>query len=196
MAITLEKFAADCHDALKSQPGTPGREQVRKLVEQALADPEFVATYIPPGTPERHLLYEDPELGFAILAHGYVGPKGSKPHDHGPSWAIYGQAAGETIMTDWDCVARPTDGAPGKAGRESRLRHEARRRVPVRRRRAALAGAEGRHPPAADRGAEHGEGEAVPVRGGDAQSGSGIIRPREGASFSLRAHETHRRSLA
>ena len=64
MSITLETFAADCHAALKSQPGTPGREQVRKLVEQALADPEFVATYIPPGTPERHLLYEDAELGL------------------------------------------------------------------------------------------------------------------------------------
>lgn len=115
MAITLEKFAADCHDALKSHPGTPGREQVRDLVKQALSDPAFVATYIPPGTPERHLLYEDTELGFAILAHGYVGPKSSKPHDHGPSWAIYGQAAGETTMTAWDCVARPTDGAPGKA---------------------------------------------------------------------------------
>ena len=59
MAITLEQFAADCHAALKSQPGTPGREKVRDLVKQALADPEFVATYIPPGTPERHLLYED-----------------------------------------------------------------------------------------------------------------------------------------
>jgi hypothetical protein len=115
MSITLETFAADCHAALKAQPGTPGREQVRKLVEQALADPAFVANYIPPGTPERHLLYEDAELGFVVLAHGYIGPKGSKPHDHGPSWAIYGQAAGETIMTDWDCVARPTDGAPGKA---------------------------------------------------------------------------------
>ena len=115
MAITLEQFATDCHDALKAQPGTPGREKVRDLVSQALADPEFIATYIPPGTPERHLLYEDAELGFAILAHGYVGPKGSKPHDHGPSWAIYGQAAGETIMTDWDLVARPTETAPGKA---------------------------------------------------------------------------------
>jgi hypothetical protein len=115
MAITLEKFTADCRATLKSQPGTPGREQVRKLVEKALADPEFVATYIPLGTPERHLLHEDAELGFAILAHGYVGPKSSKPHDHGPSWAIYGQAAGETIMTDWECLARPTDGAPGKA---------------------------------------------------------------------------------
>ncbi|HET6307969.1 MAG TPA: hypothetical protein VFG12_12325 [Rhodopila sp.] len=115
MAITLETFAADCRAALQAQPGTPGREKVRKLVEQALADPHFVATYVPPGTPERHVLYEDPDLGFTILAHGYIGPKGSKPHDHGPSWAIYGQAAGETIMTDWDCLARPTDAAPGKA---------------------------------------------------------------------------------
>jgi len=115
MAITLERFAADCHAALKGNPGTAGREQVRALVAQVLADPEFVATYIPPGTPARHLLYEDAELGFAILAHGYVGAASGAPHDHGPSWAIYGQAAGETIMTDWGCVARPTDSAPGKA---------------------------------------------------------------------------------
>ena len=113
MGITLEKFAADCHAALKTQPGTAGREKVRDLVKQALADADFVATNIPEGTAERHVLYEDAELGFTILAHGYVGPKGSKPHDHGPSWAIYGQAAGETIMTDWVCVARPTDSAPG-----------------------------------------------------------------------------------
>lgn len=115
MSITLEKFAADCRQALKSQPGAPGREKVRELVAHVLADPAFVATYIPTGTPERHVLYEDAELGFTILAHGYVGPKGSRPHDHGPSWAIYGQAFGETIMTDWECLARPTDSKPGKA---------------------------------------------------------------------------------
>lgn len=115
MALTLEKFAADCHAAIKNNPGTPGREKVCELVKQALKDPQFVATYIPEGTPERKVLYEDPEFGFTILAHGYTGPKGSKPHDHGPSWAIYGQAAGETIMTAWDCLARPTDANPGKA---------------------------------------------------------------------------------
>ncbi len=115
MAITLEKFAADCHAAIKNNPGTPGREKVCALLKQALADPEFVATNIPDGTPERKVLYEDPEFGFTILAHGHTGPKGSKPHDHGPSWAIYGQAFGETIMTAWDCLARPTENAPGKA---------------------------------------------------------------------------------
>jgi hypothetical protein len=115
MATKLDGFVADCRNALKSQPGTAGREKVRDLVKQVLTDPEFVATYIPEGTPERQVLYEDPELGFTVLAHGYTGAKGSKPHDHGPSWAIYGQAAGETIMTDWDCLARPTETAPGQA---------------------------------------------------------------------------------
>jgi hypothetical protein len=61
------------------------------------------------------VLYEDPELGFCILAHNYAGPKDSPPHDHGPSWAIYGQARGETEMTDYDRVAEPAEGKPGKA---------------------------------------------------------------------------------
>jgi len=115
MASKLDSFVADCRTALTSQPGTPGREKVRELVKQILKDSEFVATYIPEGTPDRKILFEDPELGFTVLAHGHTGAKGSKPHDHGPSWAIYGQAAGETIMTDWDCVARPTETAPGQA---------------------------------------------------------------------------------
>jgi hypothetical protein len=112
---TIEQFAAQCRDALQSDPGTGGREQVRALVSRVLHEPEFVAAYIPEGTPERKVLYEDPDLGFTILAHAYVGAKNSKPHDHGPSWAIYGQAVGETIMTDWNCLERPSEGKPGKA---------------------------------------------------------------------------------
>jgi hypothetical protein len=115
MGYTLEQFAAKCRDALQSQSGTEGRKAVCALVKDVLKDGDFVAKYIPEGTPERQVLFEDPELGFTILAHGYVGAKNSKPHDHGPSWAIYGQAAGETIMTDWDCLARPTETTPGKA---------------------------------------------------------------------------------
>jgi hypothetical protein len=61
------------------------------------------------------VLYEDPELGFCVLAHSYKGAKDSPPHDHGPSWAIYGQAAGETEMTDYALVAKPADGKPGQA---------------------------------------------------------------------------------
>jgi hypothetical protein len=61
------------------------------------------------------VLYEDPELGFCVLAHNYSGPKDSPPHDHGPSWAIYGQARGETEMTDYALVAPATEGRPGRA---------------------------------------------------------------------------------
>ena len=115
MANKLDDFVAECRAALTTQPGTQGREQVRDLVKKVLKDPEFVATYIPEGTPERYVLYEDPELGFTVLAHGYTGAKSSKPHDHGPTWAIYGQAAGETIMTAWDRVAPATETTPGRA---------------------------------------------------------------------------------
>ena len=162
MGYTLEQFADKCREALKNQPNTQGRKAVCTLVEEVLKDGEFAAKYIPEGTPERKVLYEDPELGFTILAHGYVGAKGSKPHDHGPSWAIYGQAAGETIMTDWDCLARPTETTPGKA------KHVRDYTMKVgdatgRYGRAALAAPRGVHAATAHRGYEHGAREALPV---------------------------------
>jgi len=115
MAMTLDQFAARCRDALNSNPGTAGRTKVCELVREALKDSAFIAANIPAEGPERKVLYEDPDLGFAIVAHSYKGAKNSSPHDHGPSWAIYGQAAGETVMTDWDCLARPDGTNPGKA---------------------------------------------------------------------------------
>lgn len=117
MTYTLEQFAADCRAALTKDPGPAGREQVRTFVERACADPGFVAEHLRPDNPERKVLYEDPELRFCILAHVYKGAKGSAPHDHGPSWAIYGQAFGVTEMTDWRRVAQPSDGKPGKAAK-------------------------------------------------------------------------------
>lgn len=117
MTTTLDQFAARCRDALKADPGPGGREALCGLVRDVLRDTTFVAAHIRADGPERKVLYEDPELGFTILAHSYRGAKNSGPHDHGPTWAIYGQASGETIMTDWECLARPTENAPGKARR-------------------------------------------------------------------------------
>jgi len=113
--MKLELFARDCHDILKADPGPEGRRKVCGLLEQALRDREFLEMNVSERTPERHILYEDPELGFCILAHNYAAAKESPPHDHGPSWAIYGQAKGETSMTDYERVAEPDDGKPGKA---------------------------------------------------------------------------------
>lgn len=117
MPHTLEQFAAACREALQADPGPAGREKVCALLRDALQDKDFIAATTRADGPERLVLYEDPDLGFTILAHAYQGAKNSAPHDHGPTWAIYGQAAGETIMTDWECLARPTETEPGKARR-------------------------------------------------------------------------------
>ncbi|MBK17734.1 MAG: hypothetical protein CMM52_02705 [Rhodospirillaceae bacterium] len=115
MAYTLEQLSTDCHAAMAEDSGKAGREKVRDFIAKACADADFVAEHFEnPGQGERHVLYQDPDFDFCILAHSYNGAKGSNPHDHGPSWAIYGQAVGETMMTDWECIEKPADGNPGK----------------------------------------------------------------------------------
>ena len=114
MTDDLQQFAATCHDILKAEPGPAGREKIRARLERALADPRFIAAQVTDRTPEREILYEDPELGFCILAHRYEHAKQGGPHDHGPSWAIYGQVRGETVMSDWEVVAPGADGKPAK----------------------------------------------------------------------------------
>jgi predicted metal-dependent enzyme (double-stranded beta helix superfamily) len=115
MSYTLDRFSADCRAALLQNPGPAGRELVRQYTERACSDPEFVARYLgPDAQDERKILYEDPDLRFCILAHVYRGAKSSAPHDHGPSWAVYGQAAGVTEMSDWRLVAKPANGKSGK----------------------------------------------------------------------------------
>ena len=114
MAHTLEQFAADCRRILETDPGPAGRSKVCELVQDVLKDQAFVATHLVDGGPERKILYEDPALGFCVLAHVHEGAKESNPHDHGPSWAIYGQARGETVMSDWTVLEPAAEGKPGK----------------------------------------------------------------------------------
>ena len=115
MSYTLEQLSADCRNALLKDPGRGGRELVREYTAKACADPEFVARHLgPQADDERKILYQDPDLHFCILAHVYKGAKNSTPHDHGPSWAVYSQAAGITEMTDWRLLEKPADGRPGK----------------------------------------------------------------------------------
>jgi predicted metal-dependent enzyme (double-stranded beta helix superfamily) len=115
MTTTLEQFAAECRTILQSEPGPSGRRKICTRLESLLQDPHFVSSNVTETTPERKILYEDPELGFCILAHQYKGAKDSPPHDHGPSWAIYGQAGGETEMTDYALVQPASKDKPGKA---------------------------------------------------------------------------------
>lgn len=119
MSHTLEQFAADCHRILKAEPNPAGRSKVCTLLKEVLKDPQFVSTYLKDETPERKILYEDSELGFCILAHHYRGAKESAPHDHGPYWAIYGQAVGETEMSDYQLLE---PAAADKAGKVKKTR--------------------------------------------------------------------------
>ena len=114
MRYSLEQFAAECHRVLKADAGPLGRLQVSNLLKDVLKDDDFVATYVGDDVSERKVLYEDSELGFVILAHKYDGASDSRPHDHGPSWAIYGQARGETEMTEWVVVEPASSGRAGK----------------------------------------------------------------------------------
>jgi len=114
LAYTLEEFCRDTKSALSSTPGPAGREKVRVLLEKLLANPAFVDDAVGPDAPAgRRKLYEDSELGFVVLAHVNSKAHRSPPHDHGASWAVYGQATKHTDMTVWK---RLDDGTgPGDA---------------------------------------------------------------------------------
>lgn len=114
MNPTLKQFAAECHDILKADPGPDGREQVRLRLEKLLLDDAFLATCCGPDAETgADILYEDEELGFQILAHVMNKGHTGGAHDHGESWAIYGQAAEYTDMTEWRRL--DDGGTPGKA---------------------------------------------------------------------------------
>jgi predicted metal-dependent enzyme (double-stranded beta helix superfamily) len=117
MGNTLESFAADVERILRADPGRTGREKVRDLVQDILKDEKFVGTYVNDNTPDRQVIYEDPELGFCICAHVNRDAREANPHDHGSSWAIYGQAFGETEMSDWEILEPAAEGKPGKVRR-------------------------------------------------------------------------------
>lgn len=114
MGYTLESLASTCHDILAADGGPEGRKKVCGAIKEALLDESFTATHLPDGAPERKILYEDPQLGFCILGHVYTGAKESGPHDHGSTWAIYGQAQGKTVMSDWAVVEPASEAKPGK----------------------------------------------------------------------------------
>ncbi len=115
MSETLEGLAQDIRTALKSAPGIEGRKKVGERLSSALVDEAFITQHLrarAPGEHPRKVLFEDPELGFCICGHVYDGPAAGKPHDHGPAWAIYGQAAGETEMTEWKIVEKGDGNQP------------------------------------------------------------------------------------
>jgi len=117
MNFTLDTFASAVQKLLQNDSSPVGREKVRDLVQEALKDEKFIGTYVNDNTPDRQVVYEDPQLGFCICAHVNRDAREANPHDHGASWAIYGQAFGETEMSDWEVLEAAAEGKPGKVRR-------------------------------------------------------------------------------
>lgn len=110
MAYDLDQFIADCRANLSRDPGPAGREQVRANLERLLSNADFIRTTCGDDTPRGlKVLYEDEKLGFQVLAHINDKARVSPPHDHGESWAIYGQATKYTEMTEWERVDDGSD---------------------------------------------------------------------------------------
>jgi hypothetical protein len=69
---TLPSFAAQVRGVLQNQNTPAGHDKVAALLRDALADRPFVESLFDDASPERKVVYEDPQLGFCILAHRYT----------------------------------------------------------------------------------------------------------------------------
>lgn len=113
MSYSLDDLVGDIRASLSKSAIDACAKDVCGHVSKALLDPDFVSEHLPDRVGKqqpRAVLWEDRDLGFCVCGHVYAGPAESGPHDHGPSWAIYGQAEGQTEMTDWQIV-KPGNGA-------------------------------------------------------------------------------------
>ena len=115
MPYTLDAFTQDAKAALAADNSPSGREQVRLLLEKLLANQQFVDEAVGPAAPMgTRKLYEDKDLGFVVLAHCNAKGHKSPPHDHGSSWAVYGQAIRHTDMTEYRRLDGGTEAGEAK----------------------------------------------------------------------------------
>jgi len=102
-----ESFAARFHrftDALVavlSAKGVRGLDDIAAALQLLLRDPEFAHFAFPNETMRKRVLFHDPRTDVYVQAHLQEAGKRGRPHSHGASWAVYGNIAGDTDMTEW-----------------------------------------------------------------------------------------------
>ena len=102
MPYTLDQFCTETRGLLKTEPLSNALGHIADRLGRLLSNPGFVAeTFSDDMPPGRRILHHDPETDFYVLAHVQEGSKTGKPHSHGSSWAIYGNAREYTEMTEW-----------------------------------------------------------------------------------------------
>jgi hypothetical protein len=113
MSYTLEQLSQDIRHTLKADSGPSGRQKICQYVSKALLDKDFIAQHVTAEQCKpRKVLYEDPDLGVCICGHVYGDAVKGSPHDHGPTWAIYGVADKTTEMTEWKIIKKGSDDSP------------------------------------------------------------------------------------
>jgi predicted metal-dependent enzyme (double-stranded beta helix superfamily) len=123
MSYEFEQFITDVRATLRRGAGGAELEGVRQRLAKLLANGAFVERTCGPGAAGGlHRLHVDDELGFEVLAHVNEKARRSPPHDHGDSWAIYGQAVGHTDMTEYRRVDDGRDDDRAKLEQTRRYR--------------------------------------------------------------------------
>ena len=101
MSYTLQDFCAEIHEILVAENNADGREKVRQKLEQLLENETFIEQFCGPDKPAGvYKLNEDPTTGRSFCPCDGRG-RDVAAHDHGASWAIYGQATEHTVMREW-----------------------------------------------------------------------------------------------
>jgi hypothetical protein len=125
MAYSFEEFCADTRSAIQSKKGAEAHEAVRQNLEKLLSNEDFVTENCGPGAePGIRTIYRDDDTDFNVLIHVYPEGKKGPPHDHGTSWAVYGQAAEYTDMTGWRRLDKNTGVENAKIEKVSTVRLE------------------------------------------------------------------------
>jgi predicted metal-dependent enzyme (double-stranded beta helix superfamily) len=102
MAYTLENLIDDVKASYDDATGNADLQKVRVHLEKLLTNAEFIEeTCGDHAEYGAHTLYQDEDRGFMVLAHINEKGRTSPPHDHGASWAIYGQAREFTDMSEY-----------------------------------------------------------------------------------------------
>ncbi|MTI12871.1 hypothetical protein [Sansalvadorimonas verongulae] len=96
-------FAATCRVSLEKYELDTACQRITHALRKRLVDRAFLNDCFTTEDWEgRKIIYKDEQFGFCICAHINNDHKEAPPHNHGETWAIYGQAAGHTEMSEWE----------------------------------------------------------------------------------------------
>lgn len=105
MPYSLDDFCKDTRGILKSELGPAAVEKIRANMERLIKNGDFIKQHFHDDVEYGvRRIYVDPELGFVVLGYRCENAHSTPVHDHGDSWAVYGQVREYTEMTEYDRI--------------------------------------------------------------------------------------------